>query len=60
MVSIKELERALESLDKALNESKTDITRDASIQRFEFCVELSWKTSKKKNGLFIDRAEASY
>ena len=29
---------------------KNDITRDATIQRFEFCVELAWKTAKKVMG----------
>jgi len=27
-----------------------DIARDACIQRFEFCIELSWKTAAKKHG----------
>lgn len=49
-VSITEYEKALSSLEKALTEPKTDITRDASIQRFEFCVELAWKTAKKVTG----------
>ena len=48
--SLLEFEKALISLEKALSEPKTDITRDASIQRFEFCVELAWKTAKKKMG----------
>lgn len=49
-VSTVELEKALISLEKVLLEPKTDITRDATIQRFEFCVELSWKTAKKIMG----------
>ena len=49
-VSIQEFEKALMSLEKVLNMPKTDVTRDAAIQRFEFCVELSWKTSKKVMG----------
>jgi nucleotidyltransferase substrate binding protein (TIGR01987 family) len=49
-VNIAEYEKALKSLGKALNEPKTDITRDASIQRFEFCVELAWKTARKVTG----------
>jgi nucleotidyltransferase substrate binding protein (TIGR01987 family) len=49
-VSTQELEKALNSLEKALNEPLTDIVRDATIQRFEFCVELSWKTARKLMG----------
>jgi nucleotidyltransferase substrate binding protein (TIGR01987 family) len=49
-VSIQEFEKALNSLEEVILMPKTDITRDAAIQRFEFCVELSWKTSKKIMG----------
>jgi nucleotidyltransferase substrate binding protein (TIGR01987 family) len=48
--SWKELEKALAALKIALNSEKTDLNRDATIQRFEFCVELSWKTAKKVMG----------
>lgn len=49
-VSLEELSKALVSLEEALTAEKTDIARDASIQRFEFCVELSWKSAKKVMG----------
>ena len=49
-VSLYELSKALVSLEKALTVEKTDISRDASIQRFEFCVELSWKSARKIMG----------
>lgn len=49
-VSLEELSKALISLEQALTAEKTDISRDASIQRFEFCVELSWKSAKKAMG----------
>ena len=49
-VSLDELAKALVSLEKALTVEKTDISRDASIQRFEFCVELSWKSARKVMG----------
>lgn len=49
-VSLVEYKKALVSLEKALAEKKSDITRDASIQRFEFCVELAWKNSRKVMG----------
>lgn len=37
---------ALKQLEKALNEPKTEYTRDASIQRFEFTYELAWNALK--------------
>lgn len=40
-------EKSVERLEEILKEKKTDITRDAAIQRFEFTVELSWKTTQK-------------
>ena len=38
------LESALARLQAALEQPKTEWTRDAAIQRFEFCFELTWKT----------------
>ena len=49
-VSLEELSKALVSLEEALTVEKTDISRDASIQRFEFCVELAWKSARKVMG----------
>jgi len=53
-VSIHEYEKALNALQEALqkldmsnDDSYYKIIRDACIQRFEFCIELAWKTSKK-------------
>lgn len=37
---------ALLQLQKALNAPKTEYTRDAVIQRFEFTYDLAWKTLK--------------
>ena len=48
--SSEELRRAHSQLDRALGEHKTDIVRDATIQRFEFCIELAWKTAKRHMG----------
>ncbi len=56
-VSIVEFEKALVSLSEALqfyqhteDLTQKKIARDACIQRFEFCVELAWKTSGKLMG----------
>lgn len=57
-ISIAEYEKALRSLEEAIqfskantaNETQFKIARDACIQRFEFCVELAWKTSAKVLG----------
>lgn len=49
-ISLVEYSKALVALEKALREPKSDIVRDATIQRFEFCVELAWKSAKKVMG----------
>ncbi len=54
-VSVQEYRKALLAFEEALtamNKSNTSdverkLFRDAGIQRFEFCVELAWKVSKK-------------
>ena len=57
LISTAELKKAIESLKVALTlysksqEENDELARlafrDASIQRFEYCIELSWKTSMK-------------
>ena len=42
-----QLEQALKMWEKALNITFSDISRDASIQRYEFSFELLWKVIKK-------------
>ncbi len=56
-VSVEEFENAMGSLRESLDlhSSATDAGfkkafRDASIQRFKYCLELSWKLSMKKLG----------
>lgn len=56
--SADEFEKALITLKEALkfvdqsqsNESQFKIARDACIHRFEYCIELAWKTAMKKLG----------
>ncbi|MFM8312950.1 MAG: nucleotidyltransferase substrate binding protein, partial [Deltaproteobacteria bacterium] len=38
---------AVSKLEQALAQTKNEFIRDSVIQRFEFSVELAWKTSKK-------------
>lgn len=48
-ISIDPFENALKTLESALKtDNPSDLERDGIIQRFEYCVELSWKTAKKK------------
>lgn len=47
-VNLSELKKALSRLKEAIALPKDDIVRDSVIQRFEFTVELSWKTLSKK------------
>jgi nucleotidyltransferase substrate binding protein (TIGR01987 family) len=58
-LSLEELEKAVVSLEKALelykdsSENQIEIKkafRDACIQRFEYCIEMSWKQSMKVLG----------
>lgn len=58
VISVEELEKASATLNEALDFAKNNhshevqfkIARDACIQRFEYCIELSWKVSVKKLG----------
>ncbi|OGD83853.1 nucleotidyltransferase [Candidatus Collierbacteria bacterium RIFOXYD1_FULL_40_9] len=43
---INQLAKAVSRLGESLALPKTDIVRDSAIQRFEFCLDLSWKTLK--------------
>ncbi|MBI4925099.1 MAG: nucleotidyltransferase substrate binding protein [Bdellovibrio sp.] len=46
-ISLQKLEKALQSLEKAIAQPKNEFTRDSVIQRFEYTFELSWKTLLK-------------
>lgn len=43
---ILDFEKALNRLKEALATTKNDLIRDAAIQRFEFTLDLAWKTLK--------------
>jgi nucleotidyltransferase substrate binding protein (TIGR01987 family) len=45
-----EFTKAVLRLSEALAQTKNEFIRDSVIQRFEFSVELSWKTAKKIMG----------
>lgn len=49
-VSLEAYDNAVHALAAALALPEDDITRDATIQRFEFCVELAWKVGRKIMG----------
>jgi len=42
------LAQAIARLRQVLNEPETDVSRDAAIQRFEFCFELAWKAIQER------------
>ncbi|MBI3534270.1 MAG: nucleotidyltransferase substrate binding protein [Deltaproteobacteria bacterium] len=46
-LSITALLKAYHSFEEIIDEPENPIVRDASIQRFEYCLELAWKTLKK-------------
>jgi nucleotidyltransferase substrate binding protein (TIGR01987 family) len=41
------LDKALKSLEQIIKKEKDEIIRDATIQRFEYTFEISWKTLKR-------------
>lgn len=47
MITLDKLRKALNSLESGYKHNPNELERDGLIQRYEFCVELSWKSSKK-------------
>jgi len=43
---VKQLARAVTRLEEVLREPASDIVKDSAIQRFEFSLDLAWKTIK--------------
>lgn len=58
LISLKPAQEALNHLAEALAiSSPTDLERDGTIQRFEYCYELIWKTAQrvlKENEIFAE------
>lgn len=46
-ISLSRLLKALDSLRRGYKDKPSELERDGLIQRFEYTLELSWKTSKK-------------
>jgi len=49
-VTIVKYQKAVKKLKEAPAQEKNEFILDSVIQRFEFCVELAWKTSRKVMG----------
>lgn len=47
---LQELQNAVNRLEDSLNQPKDEYIRDSVILRFEFCIELAWKSSKRIMG----------
>lgn len=45
---LESLRKAIDKFRAALEAFGTDISRDAAIQRFEFCFELAWKSIQER------------
>jgi nucleotidyltransferase substrate binding protein (TIGR01987 family) len=50
-MTLEEFTKAVERLAEAVAQPKNDFLRDSVIQRFEFSVELAWKTTKRVMGV---------
>ncbi len=56
-ISLARLSKALKSLESGYKPKPTELERDGIIQRFEYSLDLCWKTSKKvllSNGIESD------
>lgn len=49
-VLFSQFDKAVDKLKNAIAQPKDEFIRDSVIQRFEFCVELAWKMSRKGMG----------
>ena len=56
-IGLSQLRKAFSSLQEGYRPNPSELERDGIIQRFEFTVELCWKTSKKilaENSITVD------
>jgi nucleotidyltransferase substrate binding protein (TIGR01987 family) len=56
-MTLSNLKKALETLKTGYKDNPSELERDGIIQRFEYCVELCWKTSKRvlfEKGIQVD------
>jgi len=50
-MTLNEFIRVIDRLDEAVRQPKSDFLRDSVIQRFEFSVELAWKSARRAMGV---------
>ncbi|HTR00616.1 MAG TPA: HI0074 family nucleotidyltransferase substrate-binding subunit [Candidatus Acidoferrum sp.] len=50
-MTLEEFSKAVARLDEAARQPKNDFMRDSVIQRYEFSIELAWKTAKRAMGV---------
>lgn len=49
-MNLDEFSKAVRRLEDAVAQEKDEFIRDSVIQRFEFCVELAWKSARRTMG----------
>ena len=59
-----QLKKAIGRLNEVLALPKTDIIRDSAIQRFEFCLDLAWKSLqtylKEQKGIVVNSPKDTF
>ena len=59
-----QLIQAIARLEEVLNMESSDIIKDSAIQRFEFSLDLAWKTLKafleEKNGILVNSPKEAF
>lgn len=61
---LKQFRQAVSRLEEVLQIPATSITKDSAIQRFEFCMDLTWKTLKtileQKYGVIVKSPKETF